>query len=1427
MSDKIESFVDPKAIEDIRLLTSSLVEAQRAFIPLMTEIRETSKTMGTSSKDVRQMIEAFEKYSRIMQQGGEETKKYNDLQRQKEALEKKLATTTSENIRVVEKLKEAVAAKTAKVREEIHAEAASTASTDNATRTRIGAREQIRRLTQEIKRQIDVVRGTITENGKEVMTYRAKSARLAQLREQYKDVSEAAGKKLLPEIKKLDAELKKADARMGVHTRQVGNYGRMLTSLVPGLSRFNTGFGVLGAGVMVAVGAFNMLKNAAVAGLNTIKEFEQANANLASILMTSSRETYVLQEQALLLGRTTEYTASQVTLAQTELAKLGFGTQTILNMTPALLGFATSLGASLPSAAQVAGQTLRAFNLSSYDTEKVLTMMTSAANKSAMDFAFLERSVAIVGASASVAKVPLKDTLALLGVLSNSGLDASRAATALRNIFLYLADDTKKLGKAVKGTEMNAESISKAFAQLRKDGVDLADMFQLTDKRAVNALAVLIQNSEQVIELRNNISDLTGTLDILRNTRLDTLTGDITLMKSAWDAFWLSFRENTPIIRDTIKWITEQLTKLAAANEKQGQRREGSAAYGTDFVNQSEIDAFMKRAQERLNVASDAYRKALKVGVDEADAAFKNLLNVQASLKKEAADRFKLSFNEFKQFEKELGYLRSTAKNDREKKLASELEATYNTLGTTYTRLNTQRSIAGGAQQRIDSGKLTESQIAKEQITIRNANLKIAELETYATKLLAKTGDIYRKATGESDSFGRQVNRIFTLSLNERKKFEGAAYGTQVKARKTYGNMLTDERIVQGVEDLIAESQRTNIEESVGKNYTPPTNGKRTKADIERERQLAREQAMRDAEALAAFNIKISDLKDIAAHLRAISEQDSVEWDSRRDSVEGYIDVLQDVARLEMERKNQDLIQRTMKENDKLTGKVVDPNVIDPVTGKAQTDVEKATLNQRIFNYKEFLRTKNDLDVQRMEDIKKIDDKQDKYNEEQIKKNLETFKEGLKQRQEDVETERKKEIESLNKLYRKGSLTDTGLRDETAKTNVIFDEKVVEQTRAYYKQWIDKLDLPQALKDELEKQFDTFNKQDAPQMLAESSADYEKQTGKNVSTIRKGGTWLRRLFGTGVERDSEGKVDVGKSTNKVAEFGKSASNFLNTEEVKLTEKLFGDMTNVIVGFYDVEIAKIDEVMEKERERYEEQQKLLDDSLTHLQNNLSAGLLSEQTFNAQKRQIELQKESEAKKQEALEKKREAEKRKLQEQQAKWAKANSYVQAVMNTAQGVASALTIQPAPLGIAFATAVGAIGAAQIALIAAQEIPKYAKGTDDHAGGLMVVGDGGVPEYVVTPDNKVSVTPNKSTLMDAPAHTKVFKDDKDFLNYLFEKNKYVDTSGGSIVNEINVDTDYIEQRKLLRSIDRRLGAASENEKYRLRLIRHNKLFDTW
>ena len=76
---------------------------------------------------------------------------------------------------------------------------------------------------------------------------------------------------------------------------------------------------------------------------------------------------------------------------------------------------------------------------------------------------------------------------------------------------------------------------------------------------------------------------------------------------------------------------------------------------------------------------------------------------------------------------------------------------------------------------------------------------------------------------------------------------------------------------------------------------------------------------------------------------------------------------------------------------------------------------------------------------------------------------------------------------------------------------------------------------------------------------------------------------------------------------------------------------------------------------------------------------------------------------------------------------------------------------------LVLAALVGAMGAAQIALIAAQPVPKYAKGTKDHPGGLAVVGDGGRSEAVVT-EKGVFATPDRPTLVDLPRHAQVIPD---------------------------------------------------------------------
>jgi TP901 family phage tail tape measure protein len=1430
---KITSFIDVKAVEDIRLLVKELQNAQAAFRPLMTEIRETSKTMGTSSKDVRAMIEAFSAYNKIMEEGSDKVKRYNDLQSQITATQRKIKDADKERLDTLTRLKEEMAKLEAESKKRVTAEAAESNEVKKATRAKVEARTETQRMTAEMKRQMDVEKGKSASTRQmtadiqrllvtakdENLTLRAKTALLAQLREKYKDVGSQLQSQLIPTIQKLDREVKKADAAVGVHSRNVGNYGqsmRGLAALIPGLSRFFTGFGAIGIAVMGLVTVFSKLSEAVQYGFKTIKEFEQANANLASILQTTTVNTRALQIQQLQLGLTTEYTASQVTLAHTELAKLGFAQQTIINMTKPLLGFATALGASLPQAALVAGRTLRAFNESSFETEKVLTLMTTTVNKSAMDFPFLERSIAIVGASASVANVPLKDTLALLGVLANSGLDASRAATALRNVFLYLSDTSKKLGKELKGTKMDATSISKAFVDLRKKGVDLADMFQLTDKRAVNALAVLIQNAEQITVLRDEITDLTGTLDKLRNTRLDTVEGDIILMKSAWDAFWLSFRDNTPIIRDTIQWITGNLKLIANERQKELVRDEGSSVYATNLVDEARVRALTGAASDELAALAKKYNEALGGTQQETDVAYQNLLAAQKKWKDKANIIYKEAEKGTSGFSSVIKREMNSVQTKWEQWQKDILIRSYDNIDILTKNIATTETNIKGIQKKITENITSEERYQLEK-QVGELNAKIAE---YGKKIISykrTIGETFNKLEGEGTGIFDGVTSL--------------SFGAQVKkARESIqameGYRLTAERISSGILGMVAESARVNVEETIGGSYEPET--KKTKAQIEEERRLQKLQEMRNAEELAAYQIKINRLKGIAAEQKAIAEEDTEYWVARKEAIDDYVYTLSLLASTDYLKAESKLKQDALKSNVGLTGKVTDKNIIDPITGLPQTDVEKATLQQRLSLHQEYLTEIIKLEVEADGIREKIEKQQVTNSEANIKTQLENFKDGLEQRLKDVESARLKEQNALSKLFNSGEINETLYRDETLKTNIIFDKKALAQVRLYYGQFIEQLDLPEVLKEKLKEVFNAQYQALADEVV-KSETSFEVQTGRTPAQSNKRtiGSKLRSLFGGGVKRNAEGNVDVEGSGNTAAKFGKKMSNVLNSEEVSMATSLFSGLADVMSSYYDAEIAKIDEVMAKNRERYEEQQKQLDDSLTYLQDNYDAGLLSEENYAARQKQIQMEKLTLERKNAAEEKKMEEQKRKFSIEQAKWNKHNAYVQTVMSTAQGIATALTLLP-PLNFIMAAAVGALGAAQIGMIAAQQIPQYAQGTSDHKGGLMMVGDGGVSEYVLDPKGNVTKTSNVPSYMVAPAHTKVFKNDDEFLSYLYDINGNVDKNGGqAIINNISVDTDYVEQRKLLRSIDAQIGRLNANENYRINLERHKQYSQQW
>ena len=186
--------------------------------------------------------------------------------------------------------------------------------------------------------------------------------------------------------------------------------------------------------------------------------------------------------------------------------------------------------------------------------------------------------------------------------------------------------------------------------------------------------------------------------------------------------------------------------------------------------------------------------------------------------------------------------------------------------------------------------------------------------------------------------------------------------------------------------------------------------------------------------------------------------------------------------------------------------------------------------------------------------------------------------------------------------------------------------------------------------------------------------------------------------------------------------------------------LFDGITSIVTSAFDARIEQIEEEQEKNEKAGEEE-------IERIEKLAEDGAISTEEAEARKRAAE---QATADKNKELEK----QKAELEQRQAKWQKANSIVQTTIATSLAIMQAFA-QAGPIaGAVLAAVIAAMGAAQIAIIAAQPVPKYAKGTKDHPGGFAIVGDGGRQEVIET-DNGAYITPSVPTLVDIPKRAKV------------------------------------------------------------------------
>lgn len=639
----------------------------------------------------------------------------------------------------------------------------------------------------------------------------------------------AANKRLLKERKKLDTTTKVGSRRLKALNAELDRNNKVLEKNSDrlgkqriGIGRYSKAIGGLRSGLAqlgLGLGVFALIKDS----FNVIKDFDQAQANLSSVLGVTRESMSALTEQAKELGATTEFTASQVSELQLEYAKLGFTQKEIDNVTESTLQLASAAGTELANAATITGSTLRAFGLDSSETQRVVDVMAKSFSSSSLDIEKFKVAMAAVAPVAKAMGFSIEETTALIGTLTDQGIDASTAGTGLRNMFL----DSKKAGL----------TFQEALDKIKNSTDKVGTAFDLFGKRGATLGVILAENQEVTAGLTETLNGAAGAAKEMADKQLDTLEGSIKLLRSAWEGLILKFSEGTgttDILKNAIKFLAENLVVIV------------DLAF-------SAIKTFIiyKTALKAATLASKAFGKsfspkglniyiialtAIVFVVMELIDAFKeaeDASNLFSRIQDEVTDRLNEEKLALEQVKEQL--LLTTAGSKERQKILDETNAKY---GLTLENLNDEASFV-------------------EQVTVAYLDL----IEALEQRLEAQVREEFLKDL---------IEQRFNIGLLI-KELEGTtgAFGTSLLGRdKLMEKALTDlQDINDQIRDLkgeIKEGGGLAIDVEVGEEDDPEGTTTKLKKKLKTEEQL-RNQEFADIVKNNQENLKILEINAIKA----------------------------------------------------------------------------------------------------------------------------------------------------------------------------------------------------------------------------------------------------------------------------------------------------------------------------------------------------------------------------------------------------------------------------------------------------------------------------------------------------------------------------------------------------------------------------------
>lgn len=336
------------------------------------------------------------------------------------------------------------------------------------------------------------------------------------------------------------------------------------------------------AGVAAAAAAALATAVAAIAtqAVQVGMEFDKSMSQVAATMGVTVDEIGELRDFAQEMGAQTAFSSTQAADALNYMALAGYNAETSMEMLPSVLNLAAAGNMDLATASDMVTDSQTALGLSLDQTKTMIDQMAKTSSMANADVQQLGEATLTVGGTAKNLAGGTKELNQVLGVLADNSIKGSEGGTALRNIILSLSAPTDKARAKIEElgvSVFDAEGKMRPLPEIMQDfnasmepltqeqkTQALNEIFNKVDLKSVNAL--LGTSAERFNNLANGIENSAGAAEKMKETQLDNLAGDVTILQSAAANLAIQIADVlNPALRSATQFMTNALMPAISA----------------------------------------------------------------------------------------------------------------------------------------------------------------------------------------------------------------------------------------------------------------------------------------------------------------------------------------------------------------------------------------------------------------------------------------------------------------------------------------------------------------------------------------------------------------------------------------------------------------------------------------------------------------------------------------------------------------------------------------------------------------------------------------------------------------------------------------------------------------------------------------------